>query len=227
MNNLVGNFQKYRVSQMNSDLPFIQNRKQIRAISLQQIFDKVKQNSQQVDFNLTNLNNFDNNHKIKSKNLKFENYPQTERQDIKLRSQSMTNRLQRSKGSEIMLTQIDSKKYRNTKQISQITYNSDTKIQKQGFHLKKIENNIQLNNDVSSSLFNLKQNKQCESDQKFNNLIHSTNNLLSQISEKANFNKIRLAKQNDLIQIKPEGPLLSFRQFAQLQGFKLPTFFQK
>ncbi|CAD8058641.1 unnamed protein product [Paramecium sonneborni] len=224
MNNLVGNFQKYRVSSMNSDLPFIQNRKQIRAISLQQIFDKVKQNSQQVDFNLSN---FDYNNQIKSKNLNFKNPPQTERQDTKLRSQSMTNRLLRQKGSETMLTQTDSKKTNNLLQIPHVNYHSDTKLQKQRIYLKKIEKNKLLNNEANTSLLQLKQKKQCESDQKFVNFTHSTNNLLSHISERANFKKIRLSQQNDLIQIKSDGPLLSFREFAQLQGFKLPTFLQK
>ncbi|CAD8048957.1 unnamed protein product [Paramecium primaurelia] len=226
MNNLVGGIQKYKISQMNSDLPFIQNRKQIRAISLQQIFDKVKSNCIQAEFNPLNLNNLNNIHKISSNNLNCDNHPQTERLDTKLRSQSMTNRLQRSKGSETILTQLDSKKTGNTKHTTHVSYNSDTKLSKQGIHLKKIENNRQFNNDKIASLIQIKLNRQSDSDQKFNNLMHSTNNLLSQISERTNLKKIQPTKQNNIDIIKSDGPLLSFRQFAKLQGFKLPSFLQ-
>ncbi|CAD8140973.1 unnamed protein product [Paramecium octaurelia] len=224
MNNLAGGIQKYKISQMNSELPFIQNRKQIRAISLQQIFDKVKSNCLQIEFNPQNLSNLKSAHKISSNHLNCDNPPQTERLDTKLRSQSMTNRLQRSKGSETILSQVDSKKTGNTKH-TYASNNSDS-IKKQGIHLKKIDNNKQLHNDRITSFFQLKMNKQCDSDQKFNNLMHSTNNLLSQISERTNLKKIHLNKQNDIDIIKPAEPLLSFRQFAKLQGFKLPSFLQ-
>ncbi|CAD8143828.1 unnamed protein product [Paramecium octaurelia] len=226
MNNLVGSIQKYKVSQMHSDLPFIKNRKQIRAISLQQIFDKVKQNCQQVEINSNINNNIDQIHTISSKNLNYDVHSQTERQDTKLRSQSLTNRLQRQKESETMLTQIDSKKTAITKQITHVTSNSELKPPKQGLHLKKIEINKQFNNEVINSLLQMKLNKQSESEQKFNNLIHSTNNLLSQISERPNINKIRQAKKSDLDKIGHDGQLLSFRQFAKLQGYKLPSFLQ-
>ncbi|CAK82197.1 unnamed protein product (macronuclear) [Paramecium tetraurelia] len=222
MNNLVGGIQKYKISQMNSELPFIQNRKQIRAISLQQIFDKVQSNCLQIEFNPQNLANLKPAHKISSNHLNYDNHPQTERSDTKLRSQSMTNRLQRSKGSETILSQVDSKNTGN-KKYTYGSNNSDS-IQKQRIHLKKFDNNKQLRNDRITSFFQLKMNKQNDSDQKFNNLMHSTNNLLSQISERTNLKKIHLNKQNDIDTINPAGPLLSFRQFAKLQGFKLPSF---
>ncbi|CAD8151885.1 unnamed protein product [Paramecium pentaurelia] len=219
MNNLVGGSQKYKGSQMNSDLPIIQNRKQIRAVSLQQIFFKAKSNSQQVEINNNNNKYL---HTISSKNLNYDNHPQTERQDTKLRSQSMINRLQRQKESETMLTQIDSNKKGIKKQITHVINNSDIKIPLQRVNLKKIEYNQQFNNEVINSILQMKLNKQSESDQQNNNLIHSTNNLLNQINERPNMNKIRQVKQND--NVKSDGQLLSFRQFAKLQGFNLPSF---
>ncbi|CAD8057645.1 unnamed protein product [Paramecium sonneborni] len=134
---------------------------------------------------------------------------------MKHRSRSLTHRLKQS--------QINSHQIINQQHITNINNNIEISLSQQGMQLQIMNQKRKNFNKVLNFILQQKNNNSNTHNFGTNtNIANSQNDSQNQISERYKINYYKKIKQFDFESQIPEGPLLSFRQFAKIQGLKIP-----
>ncbi|CAD8150222.1 unnamed protein product [Paramecium pentaurelia] len=202
---------KNQLANSKSNVLITQQRRQSRVNSIEQLISY--QNKQ---------NYFKQNQEFieKSPLKKFyqDQSTQIEKPEQKVRSHSLNHVQQQH--------QINSHRLINQQRIAKTNNNIEINYSKQGMQLIQIQKKRENFNEAFHSILQQRINNLNAHNYGSNSNINSLNSQQRKLFEKSKIDQYRKFKQYDFESQIPEGPQLSFRQFAKMQGFKLPQFLE-
>ncbi|CAD8138093.1 unnamed protein product [Paramecium octaurelia] len=202
---------KNQLANSKSNIPKTQQRRYSRVNSIEQLIsyqnnqNYQKENQEQVD-------------KYPFKKITQDQSTQIDKPEQKERSRSLTHIQQQY--------QINSHRLINQQKITKTTNNIEINYSKQGIQLLQIHQKRQNLNEAINSILQQKINNLNARNFRSNSNLPSLNSQQGKLSDKSKIHQIRKLKQFDFESQLPEGPQLSFRQFAKMQGLKLPQFLE-
>ncbi|CAK56261.1 unnamed protein product (macronuclear) [Paramecium tetraurelia] len=199
---------KNQLANSKSNIPKIQQRRYSRVNSIEQLIsyqNYQKENLEQID-------------KYPFKKITQDQSSQIDKPEQKERSQSLTHIQQQY--------QINSHRLINQQKITKTTNNIEINYSKQGIQLLQIHQKRQNLNEALNSILQQKINNLNARNFRSNSNLPALNSQQGKLSDQSKINQFRKLKQYDFESQLPEGPQLSFRQFAKMQGLKLPQFLE-